>query len=405
MAIYKMVGDKERLEKVAVTSLGQEGILERADLQRILSDQPEVLEEGLLIIAEEFGSWQDSNRRIDLLALDSTGRLVVIELKRGETGSHMDLQAIRYAAMVANMTYDQVVATYQEYLEKRAAKDQVVEDGAADNLIREHLPNAEEGSQVVLTEVPRIILASEDFSRELTTCVLWLNDSWLRNENLDIKCIRLQPHRNGDQVLVETSIVVPLPEASDYQTRLAQRERESRVQNAETAQAKGKAEYCEGVDLFYESISLVQEQFHAGLNRLCSAALKLQKEALAELFTLPKNTLPRSNEFILELRLPGKRDYLVAFRNFVLYKGRRRAAEISFHADWEELAPNALPRIEELIGDEKKGTQVRYRNLGTKKTYDNLEGILAAITQAYREANGQPSSQEQASANLQTSAE
>lgn len=122
MAIYKMSTDKQELVKVDPTSFGKQGILERADLQRLLRDRPEVLEEGLLVISEEFGNWQDSNRRIDLLGLDATGRLVVIELKRGYTGEHMDLQAIRYAAMVANMTYQQTVDTYQAYLEKRASE-------------------------------------------------------------------------------------------------------------------------------------------------------------------------------------------------------------------------------------------------------------------------------------------
>ena len=83
MAIYKMVGEKGRLDELAQTSFGQEGVLERADLQRMLRDQPDVLEKGLLIIAEEFGDWQDSSRRIDLLGLDASGRLVVVELKRG----------------------------------------------------------------------------------------------------------------------------------------------------------------------------------------------------------------------------------------------------------------------------------------------------------------------------------
>ena len=82
MAIYKMVGDKERLDKVAPTSFDQEGVLERADLQRMLRDQPDVLEEGLFIITEEFSNWEGSGRSIDLLGLDATGRLVVIELKR-----------------------------------------------------------------------------------------------------------------------------------------------------------------------------------------------------------------------------------------------------------------------------------------------------------------------------------
>lgn len=74
----------------------------------------------MLIISEEFGSWQDSNRRIDLLGLDAEGRLVVVELKRGNTGQHMDLQAGRCAEMVANMTFQQTVDTFRNYLERRA---------------------------------------------------------------------------------------------------------------------------------------------------------------------------------------------------------------------------------------------------------------------------------------------
>ena len=67
MAIYKLTGNNERLERLEATAFGQEKILERQDLQRILRDQPEALEEGLFIIAEEFGNWEGADRRIDLL--------------------------------------------------------------------------------------------------------------------------------------------------------------------------------------------------------------------------------------------------------------------------------------------------------------------------------------------------
>ena len=63
MSIYKIEGNNKNLVKVDTTSLGEEGVWER-ELQRMLRDQPEVLEDGLLIISEEFGNWQDSNRRI-----------------------------------------------------------------------------------------------------------------------------------------------------------------------------------------------------------------------------------------------------------------------------------------------------------------------------------------------------
>ena len=64
------------------------------NLQRMLSVQPDVLEVGLFILADEYGDWVEANRRIDLLALDNKGRLVVVELKRSDwDDSHMELQS------------------------------------------------------------------------------------------------------------------------------------------------------------------------------------------------------------------------------------------------------------------------------------------------------------------------
>ena len=106
MPLYRWGADNlEPMSRLLPSKLEQ--LQERADLQRLLRDQPDVLEEGLFIVAEEFSNWQDSGRSIDLLAVDSEGNhLVVIELKRTQTGDHSELQAIRYAAMVANMTLD-----------------------------------------------------------------------------------------------------------------------------------------------------------------------------------------------------------------------------------------------------------------------------------------------------------
>ena len=69
-----------------------------------------------MVIAEEFGEWSESGRRIDLLAVDRDANLVVIEFKRTDDGGHIELQAIRYAAMVANMTWDQAKTAFQKYL-------------------------------------------------------------------------------------------------------------------------------------------------------------------------------------------------------------------------------------------------------------------------------------------------
>jgi hypothetical protein len=111
MPLYEVSAD--RLSPVAVEKFAALDMYEREDLQRLLRENISPLGDDLLVIAEEFGQWEDARRRVDLLAIDTTGQLVVIELKRSETGGHMDLQAIRYAAMVSTMSFADVVATYQ----------------------------------------------------------------------------------------------------------------------------------------------------------------------------------------------------------------------------------------------------------------------------------------------------
>lgn len=376
MAIYKMVGDKERLVEVESTSFGQQGVLERSDLQRILRDQPSVLEDGLLIIAEEFGNWQDSNRRIDLLGLDAEGRLVVVELKRGETGGHMDLQAIRYAAMVANMTYQQTVDTCQSYLEKRANEEGgSVDENAAENVIRDHLGNPEEEADAIRTEIPRIILASENFGKELTTCVMWLNDSWLRDAGQEITCVRLQPHKNGDEVLVESSVIIPLPEASDYQTRLGQRAQEVRTESSR------KAQNIPGAEAFQESIESAPEQHRPRLRQLYDATIEMQQEEIVEVVT---NISGKADCYSIRLRAPDQSRPLVWFNNNL--PGRSPVgAQIGFQTGWEEIAPNSLARLNDLIGPDTSKDGVRWKMLSAM---DDVEAVLTVICNAFREASG-----------------
>lgn len=93
------------LKRHSVAAFSELGLRERTDLQRLLRDAINILGDDLLVLSEEFGDWEDARRRIDLLALDKEGHLVVIELKRTEDGGHMDLQALRYAAMVSAMVF------------------------------------------------------------------------------------------------------------------------------------------------------------------------------------------------------------------------------------------------------------------------------------------------------------
>ena len=221
MAIYHL--QDGQFIKVSKTSFSSEGVREQQHLQAALKKQIEVVAPECLVIAEEFSEWSDSQRRIDLLAVDRQANLVVIELKRTETGGHMELQAIRYAAMVSTLTFKQAVDIFQKYLndnkEEQGSQDELNAEAILMNFLGWEEPLEEDFASDV-----RIILVSSDFSKELTTSVMWLNE-----RNLDIRCVRLIPHSFGDKMLIDAQQIIPLPESESYQVKIRQKSEERRA--------------------------------------------------------------------------------------------------------------------------------------------------------------------------------
>src|ERR1035441_3063767 len=104
MPIFEITHDA--ITPVPMTTFESEGITERADLQRLLRSNIGAVVPECFVLAEEYAEWADAKRRIDLLCIDSDANLVVVELKRTEDAGQADLQAIRYAAMISLMTFD-----------------------------------------------------------------------------------------------------------------------------------------------------------------------------------------------------------------------------------------------------------------------------------------------------------
>lgn len=214
MAIYSF--ENNSLHKVETTTFNSEGVLERPHLQDAIKQKIEVIAPNCIVISEEFSEWSGSQRRIDLLAIDKEGNLVVIELKRTETGEHMELQALRYAAMVSTLTFSRATEIYQKHLISIGS-----EDNAENNLI-EFLGWEEPQEDDFGLDV-RIILVSANFSKELTTSVMWLNE-----RNLDIRCVRLILYKHQEQILVDVQQIIPLPEGESYQVKIKQQSEERR---------------------------------------------------------------------------------------------------------------------------------------------------------------------------------
>lgn len=191
-------------------------VWERRYIQEWIRQAPDVLGEELLVVSMEFDRFKNSDDRLDILAIDRKGNLVVIELKRDVLASYADLQAIRYAAMVSSMTIEKLLPYYVSYQRNSLKREEVNTETALEE-IREFVTNGDPIEE--LSNKPRIILCSEDFSPELTTTVLWLNQN-----GLDISCVRITPHKVDNNIVIVPTKIIPLQEAKQYLIEIQHKE-------------------------------------------------------------------------------------------------------------------------------------------------------------------------------------
>lgn len=198
--------NSKRIKKCNQTDFKSHNILERQDIEKWIEDYPDILGEKLLVVTTEYDKFDKTNERLDLLAIDTKGNLVIVELKRDDSGKNVDLQAIKYAAYCSTLTIDQLVKEYQEYHKKKNLE--ISEDKAR----QEILDFIEDDDFSELNNRPRIIIASRSYRPEVTASILWL-----RNFGIDITCIKLSPYEiDNENIGLESAILIPLPEAQDY---------------------------------------------------------------------------------------------------------------------------------------------------------------------------------------------
>ncbi|MYM41359.1 DUF4268 domain-containing protein [Duganella qianjiadongensis] len=328
MAIYEIT--QNSLTALVETSFGAEGIYERKDLQRHLRQNIGVISADLYVIAEEYGEWLDSNRRIDLLCIDRDANLVVIEVKRTEDGGHMELQAIRYAAMLSTMTFRQLVEAHAAFL---APTGQTPEQAEAIILSFLRWESADEDA--FATEV-RIILVSADFSKEVTMSVMWLNQ-----HGLDIRCIRLKPYRLPDKrLLLDVQQIIPLPEASDFQTQIRAKEQAGR---------EHRAEQSNGMYQFWAKLlehAKTKSTLHAGRRPTTDGWISGGSGRAGLSFTYSARRSDSQVELYIDVG--DKEKNLIVFRHFQSHDAEIEAA-FGSALDWQDLPQSRGCRIRALI--------------------------------------------------------
>ena len=194
-------------------SLADAGLKERADLQEWVRAHPEILGENVRIVTFEFGRWQTRQQpeadRLDLLAMDDEGRLVVAELKRGHAPDTVDLQAIKYAAFASRFTPETLARTHAEYLSKDSVTSgDSVSAEEATTLLEKHVGGVLDSG---LLGQPRIVLIAANFSPQVTASAVWLTEM-----GINVSLVEFNAYRTEHDIVLTVSQIWPIPDVEDF---------------------------------------------------------------------------------------------------------------------------------------------------------------------------------------------
>ncbi|MET4098560.1 hypothetical protein ABIB37_000797 [Agrococcus sp. UYP10] len=177
---------------------------ETRDLERWIVEHPALIDPTLMVVTTQFDKWLSGSgtaaERLDILALASSGELVVIELKLG-SDRNVHLQAITYAALASGFTEESLARAHAEWLSN--ATGQVVSEDTALGVLQAHV---DEWSEELL-RLPRIVLVAERFTAQVLTTVEWLRGI---ADGLQIECHEYSVFDEGGAVTVAFDRIYPV---------------------------------------------------------------------------------------------------------------------------------------------------------------------------------------------------
>ena len=97
------------------TALAESVLSKERDLEDMIVAAPDLLDDQIMLIGRQV--YTEYGGFIDLLALDSSGSLILIELKRDRTPREVVAQALDYASYVQGLRADAVAKIYSQFKE------------------------------------------------------------------------------------------------------------------------------------------------------------------------------------------------------------------------------------------------------------------------------------------------
>ena len=217
--MFRVDRSQNRLSRLVQKRFSELNLRERDHLQEWLANQPDALGEELLIIQKEFDGFDETRERLDLLALDKDGNLVVIENKLDDSGRDVTWQALKYTAYVSSLTKTQIVDIYQQYLDRYCG------GGNAVARLCEFM-GVEDLGEIILNpgNDQRIVFIAANFRREVTATVLWL-----LSRGISTQCFKVTPFMLGEELIIDIQQIIPTPEAADFMISMSNKDGEEKA--------------------------------------------------------------------------------------------------------------------------------------------------------------------------------
>ena len=223
--MYLIDKEKNKCVKIEQKSFSELGFREREHLQEWLAKNPSMFGEEFLIIQKEFDGFSNTRERLDLLALDKQGNLVIIENKLDDTGRDVVWQSLKYASYCSSLGKEEIRTIFQDYINKKG-EEQLAEVVISDFFGKDY-------EEIILNRgnSQRIILVAANFRKEVTSTVLWL-----MNYNLRLQCFKVTPFQNGKELLLDIEQIIPIKDAEEYIIKMAEKSKDDSMVEAQASE-------------------------------------------------------------------------------------------------------------------------------------------------------------------------
>lgn len=214
--LFKYDAESNKLIELNETDFTSESLTEPRNIEEWIRKSPKILtfedeNDQIMIIGKQTVS--TTQRRPDLIGVDRSANIVIIEVKRDFAGKMTEMQAVQYASFYLNMTFKEAEKNFVKYISKYSKDFDINKEvdisNYAETKLKEFLPSEINLDDEFNTN-QRIILVAREFDSNLISAI-----TWLILKDIKIECIELNAYKLKNELFIVPRRILPTKELSE----------------------------------------------------------------------------------------------------------------------------------------------------------------------------------------------